>query len=331
MQPESDQIFHIMLNRRFLRIKVLQALYAYIESGEDNTNNGIKHLLESIDKLYELFIWQLSFLVETKRFAENKITENKHKYIPTYEDLHPNLRYVNNRVLCAIEDNKDFRKQESALKINWADDPQEVVKNYYKLMKDSPEYKKYMADKTDNFANDKKFIVTMIKNYFADLDVLQDFYEDKSIYFCDDYHLVSSMLIEFFTKMKSFGPDTLLPSIYKSDLAEANADEKFIQDLFRETIKHEEEFGKLIADNTNNWEKERICLMDMIILKMALTEFVCFPYVPVKVTMNEYIEISKYFSTPKSKIFVNGILDKLAKKLTESGKIEKKGMGLLEK
>lgn len=320
-----------MLNRRFLRIKVLQALYAYIESGEDKVNNGIKHLSESINKLYELFIWQLSFLVETKRFAENKITENKHKYIPTYEDLHPNLKYVNNRVLNAIEDNKDFKRHEAALKINWADDHQDVVKKYYTLMKDAPEYKKYMADKTDNFAADRKFIATMIGNYFADLDVLQDFYEDKSIYFCDDYHLVSSMLIEFISKMKNFGPDTPLPTIYKTDLAEANADERFIQELFRETVNHDEEFGKLIADNTNNWEKERICLMDMIILKMALTEFVCFPYIPVKVTMNEYIEISKYFSTPKSKIFVNGILDKLAKKLTDRGMIEKKGLGLLEK
>lgn len=314
-----------------MRIKVLQALYAYIESGETNVNNGIKNLLESIDKLYELFIWQLSFLVETKRFAENKITENKHKYIPTYDDLHPNMKYVNNRLLNVIEDNIDFKKHEAALKINWADDHQDVVKKYYTMMKDTPEYKKFMADKTDNFANDRKFIVTMVTNYFADLDVLQDFYEDKSIYFCDDYHLVSSMLIEFFSKMKNFDANSKLPEIYKTENVEANADEKFIQDLFRETLKHNEEFGKLIADNTNNWEKERICLMDMIILKMALTEFVCFPYIPVKVTMNEYIEISKYFSTPKSKIFVNGILDKLAKKLTESGAINKKGLGLLEK
>ena len=161
--------------------------------------------------------------------------------------------------------------------------------------------------------------------------MLQDFYEDKSIYFCDDYHLVSSMLIDFFTKMKNFDVNSKLPEIYKTENVEANADETFIQDLFRETMKHYEEFGKLIADNTNNWEKERICLMDMIILKMALTEFVCFPFIPVKVTMNEYIEISKYFSTPKSKIFVNGILDKLAKKLADAGKINKKGLGLLEK
>ena len=320
-----------MLTRRFLRIKVLQALYAYIESGESNINNGIKNLLDSIDKLYELFIWQLSFLVETKRFAANKITENRHKFIPTYDDLHPNMKYVNNRLLNLIEDNVDFKKQEAALKINWADDHQDVVKKYYIMMKDTQEYKNSMADKNESFSSDKKFIVEMVTKYFADLDVLQDFYEDKSIYFCDDYHLVSSMLIEFFTKMKNFDVNSKLPSIYKSDTAEEKADEKFVQMLFRETMAHNEEFGKLIADNTNNWEKERICLMDMIILKMALAEFVCFPYIPVKVTMNEYIEISKYFSTPKSKIFVNGILDKLAKKLAEAGRIEKKGLGLLEK
>jgi len=320
-----------MLNRRFLRIKVLQALYAYIESGEENVSKGVKHLLESVDKLYELFIWQLSFLVETKRFAENKITENKHKYIPKYEDLHPNTKYVDNRLLNALENNLDLRKFESEFKISWGEESQDVVKNYYNLMKDSPEYKKYMTDKVDNFQADKKFIVTMISHYFADLDVLQDFYEDKSIYFCDDYHLVSSLLVDYFGKVKNFDSSTKLPAIYKTDTAEANADENFIQELFRETISHNEEFGKLIADNTNNWEKERICLMDMIILKMALTEFVCFPFIPVKVTMNEYIEISKYFSTPKSKIFVNGILDKLAKKLTEAGKIDKKGLGLLEK
>lgn len=313
-----------------MRIKVLQALYAYLESGEENVANGIKHLLDSVDKLHELFVWQMSFLVETKRFADNKITENKHKYIPTYDDLHPNMKYVENRLLNSIENNKDFCRKEAALKINWGDH-QDVVKNYYNIMRDTDEYKKYMADKVDNFDKDRNFIVTMIANYFADLDVLQDFYEDKSIYFCDDYHLVSELLINFFKGIKKFDVDDKIPSIYKQDKVDVNADVEFIQNLFRETIKHNDEFGKLIGENTNNWEKERICLMDMIILKMAITEFVCFPLVPVKVTMNEYIEISKYFSTPKSKIFVNGILDKMAKKLTDSGVIVKKGIGLLEK
>ncbi|MGN0032307.1 MAG: transcription antitermination factor NusB [Candidatus Limimorpha sp.] len=317
-----------MLTRRFLRIKVLQALYAYFESGEQVTANGMKELLESITKLRELFVWQLSFLVETKRFAENRITDNKNKFFPTYEDLNPNMRYVNNRLIAAIENNKDFCRTEAALKINWGD-RQDVVKNYFNIMKDSEEYKAYMSSTTDSFEHDKKFIVDMLTNYFADLEVLQDFYEDKSIYFCDDYFLVLSLLIKFFTDIKKLDVDDKLPSIYKTEGCEENADEEFVKSLFRETIKHSDELGQLVVENTNNWEKERICVMDMLILKMSLTELLYFPYVPVKVTMNEYIEISKYFSTPKSKVFVNGILDRIYKKLSENNEIVKKGIGLL--
>ncbi|MCQ2309595.1 MAG: transcription antitermination factor NusB [Bacteroidales bacterium] len=320
-----------MLNRRFLRIKVLQALYAYLEAGDTNVTNGIKNLLESIDKLQELFVWQLSFLVETKRYADNKITDNKHKFIPTYEDLHPNMRYVENRVINAIENNKDFQKKEAAYCINWGGMGSEVVKNYYNIMRETDEYKAYMSDKVDNWEHDKKFLATMIETYYAELEVLQDFYEEKSIYFCDDYHLVSSILLKYLNELKKLDVDTKLPTIYKTENDEVNIDEEFVKKLFRETLRHGDEFGQMIAENTNNWEKERICVMDMIIMKMAITELVCFSEVPVKVTMNEYIEISKYFSTPKSKNFINGLLDRLLKKMTEEGKIEKKGLGLLEK
>lgn len=319
-----------MLNRRSLRIKVLQAIYAYLESGEENIENGIKYLLTSIEKLEEFFIWQLSFLVETKRFAERKIEDNKHKNLPTHEDLYPNMRYVNNRVLLAIENNKDLCKGERLLKINWADQ-QNLIRNYYMMMREAPEYKKYMSDKVDNFNHDKIFIINMINKYFNDLELLQDFYEEKSIFFVDDYHLISSLLLKFFNDMKSsFNATTKLPPIYKTANDAVNKDKEFVKKLFEETIHHDDEYGKLIADNTSNWEKERICVMDMIILKMALTEFVCFPFIPVKVTMNEYIEIAKYFSTPKSKIFVNGIIDRLLKKFNKENKIVKMGIGLLD-
>lgn len=320
-----------MLNRRFLRIKVLQALYAYIESGDTNVVGGIKNLLESINKLQELFVWQLSFLVETKRFADDKITDSKHKFIPTYDDLHPNMKYVENRVINAIENNKDFQRKEAAYCINWGGMGSEVVKNYYNIMRDTEEYKAYMADDVDNWDHDKKFLATMIEAYYADLEVLQDFYEEKSIYFCDDYHLVSSMLLKYLSELKKLDVDTKLPTIYKTENDEVNVDEEFVKKLFRETLRNADDFARLIAGNTNNWEKERICVMDMLIMQMALTELVCFSEIPVKVTMNEYIEISKYFSTPKSKNFVNGLLDRLQKKLTEEGRIEKKGLGMLDK
>jgi len=319
-----------MINRRFLRVKVLQAVYAYQESGEDFVENGIKHLIDSIEKLRDLFVWQISFLVETKRFAENRIEENKHKNFPTADDLNPNMRYVENRVLVALENNKDLRKEEERLKINWADH-QDIVRGYYNKMRETEEYKQYMSDSVDNFDHDKKFIVKMINEYFADLEVLQDFYEEKSIFFVDDYHLVSSMLVKFFTEMKAnFNENTSLPSIYKTGNEPVNEDKEFVKNLFRKVLLHDSEYGKMVGENTSNWEKERVCIMDMIILKLAITEFCCFPYIPVKVTMNEYIEISKYFSTPKSKIFVNGILDRILKKLNDQGAVVKKGIGLLD-
>ena len=319
-----------MINRRFLRVKVLQAVYAYQESGEDFVENGIKHLIDSIEKLRDLFVWQISFLVETKRFAENRIEENKHKNFPTPDDLNPNMRYVENRVLVALENNKDLRKEEERLKINWADH-QDIVRGYYNKMRETEEYKQYMSDSVDNFDHDKKFIVKMINEYFADMEVLQDFYEEKSIFFVDDYHLVSSMLVKFFTEMKAnFNENTSLPSIYKTGNDPVNEDKEFVKNLFRKVLLHDSEYGKMVGENTSNWEKERVCIMDMIILKLAITEFCCFPYIPVKVTMNEYIEISKYFSTPKSKIFVNGILDRILKKLNDQGAVVKKGIGLLD-
>ncbi len=320
-----------MLNRRVLRAKVLQAVYAYVESGEENVEVGVKYLLESIDKLYELFIWQLSFLVETKRFAERRIDENKHKHIPTPEDLNPNMRYVNNRVLLAIEDNKEFRKKETALKINWADD-QDIVRKYYNLMRSTPEYLAYMDTENDSFSNDKAFLISMVENYFSDLEVLQDYYGEKSIFFVDDYHFVTSMLQRFLSDIKQdFGIDSHLPAIYRTERNEVNEDKEFVKDLFRQTIKNSDEYGRLIGKNISNWEKERVCVMDMIILKMALAEMLCFHEIPVKVSINEYIELSKYFSTPKSKIFVNGILDRLMNQLNEENKIVKKGVGLLDK
>lgn len=320
-----------MINRTSLRIKVLQALYAYMESGEDTPEKGVNHLMESIDKMRDLFVWQLSFLIETKRFAENRIEENKRKNFPTQEDLNPNMRYVNNRIIQRLEDNKDLAKEEQRLKINWADH-QDIIRGYYNMMRNTEEYAQYMNDKNDDFIHDKKFITTMISKYFADLEVLQDYYEEKSIFFVDDYHLVSAMLLKFINDMKeNFDEYSLLPKMYRIEKDDVN-NKDFAVTLFRETLSHYDEYGKLIGDNVNEkkWEKERICVMDMIILRMAITEFLRLPYVPVKVSMNEYIEISKYFSTPKSKIFVNGILDKVLKKLKEDNAINKKGAGLIE-
>lgn len=319
-----------MLSRRHLRVKVLQALYAYFQSGGDGLDRGEKQLLLSINKLYELFIYQLSFLVETVRFAEQRIEENKKKHFPTADDLNPNLRFVNNRILRLIAENADFQKKERLYKINWGQD-QDLVRRYYYILRESEAYAKYMESDADSFNADRKFIMLAAEKYFTEFELLQSFYEEKSIFFVDDYHLVTYLLVKFLKHLDSdFGPSSSLPDIFRTAHDEINEDLLFVKKLFRETILNSVEYEQIIADSTSNWEKERIATMDMLIIKMALAELIYFPFIPVKVSLNEYIDISKYFSTARSKVFVNGILDKLIHEFKASGKIVKQGRGLLD-
>lgn len=319
-----------MLSRRYLRVKVLQAVYAYSQSGNTNLDQGEKQLLLSINKLYELFIWQLSFLIELTRFAENRIEENKHKHFPTPEDLNPNMRFVNNRLLALINENKDFQRYENLYKTNWGDE-KELIRKNYNLMRETSDYQKYMSSRDDSFDNDRRFLMQLIEKNFAEFELLQFFYEEKSIFFVDDYHLVSYLLIKFFKEMKeNFDASTLLPRLLKTENDEINIDLLFVKTLFRQVILNDAEFTKLISDATPNWDEDRIAIMDLIIIKIALAELIYFPTIPIKVTLNEYIDLSKFFSTPKSKLFVNGVLDKLIHQLKESGQIKKTGRGLVE-
>lgn len=319
-----------MLSRRHLRVKVLQALYAYFQSNNTQLDQGEKQLLLSINKLYELFIYQLSFLVEVQRYSAHRAEENKGKHLPTEEDLNPNMRFVNNRILTAIANNRDFLKKEQLYKINWSQE-KELIRKFYITMRESEAYEKYMSKDTNTFSDDKKLILFLIENIFAEFELLEAFYEEKSIFFVDDYHLVSYLLMKFIKFMdSSFDENTFLPDLLKTEKEDDNEDMVFVKSLFREVILHSEEWGKIISKSTSNWELERIAVMDVIILKMALTELTCFRSIPVKVTINEYIDISKYFSTARSKIFVNGILDKLLAELSVDGRIIKTGRGLLD-
>ncbi len=319
-----------MLSRRHLRVKVLQALYAYFQSGNNSLDNGEKQLLLSINKLHELFIYQLSFLIETVRFAEQRIIENRKKHFPTVDDLTPNMRFVNNRVIAKIAQNKDFQAKENLYKVNWGAE-QEMVRKFYNLLRESKEYAHYMESDQDTLGADKKFIMLVAERLFTDFELLQSYYEEKSIYFVDDYHLVSYLIVRFVKFMEpEFEVNGIIPPIFRTALDETNEDLVFVKKLFRETIMNSSDYEQIIASATSNWEKERIAVMDMLILKMALAELIYFTNIPVKVSLNEYIDISKYFSSSRSKVFVNGILDKLIHEFKASGRIVKTGRGLLE-
>lgn len=322
-----------MLSRRHLRIKALQALYAFYQSGSDDLAQGEKFLLKSTDKLYELYIHQFSFLLKLVGFAANRMEEAKKKFFPTEEDLHPNTRFIENKFLAQISENKDFNRWSRALKINWADDGN-IFHRAYQEIRTLPAWIKYMAAPTNTYRQQKDFVIALVLEYISGFESLRQYYEDKSIFWADEDFDTSLMMVIKTAKeyKESYGEERLLPMLYKAepDDDEPLEDKQFMIKLFRNTLLKDKEYEKQIEQQVENWELERIAIMDMIIMKMALAELVSFPSIPVKVTINEYIEISKTYSSVKSKYFVNGILDKLVIKMKEDGTIRKTGRGLIE-
>lgn len=320
-----------MLSRRFLRIKVLQALYAFMQDGPESMNSGEKQLLVSLDKLYEIYIRQLSLLIEISDFARRRIEENKLKFLPTEQDLHPNTRFIDNRFINQLANNRDYLKKCHSYKINWADE-EEIIRKLYGQIRESNFYSSYMEGPGPLYKDDKELVEKIFEEVFAESDLLKSFYEERSIYWSDDFDISFLMLMK---TIKGFRPDqdefTPLPALLKDEKSEGGSEDlDFVKSLYRKTIIHSEEFNKIIADRAQNWELERIAVMDILLLKMAMTEFIDFPAIPVKVTLNEYIELAKSFSTPKSKVFINGILDKLIVEFKADGRLVKTGRGLME-
>lgn len=315
-----------MLNRRHLRIKILQALYAFEQSEDSTTARAEKELFHSIQKMYEMYLFLMLVMVEIKAVAEQKIEEGKKKRLPTEEDLNPNLKFVNNRFLRQLQDNRQLLSKAEKAKINWVGE-QELIRKLYRSLIESEEYNTFMESEEDSYANDKDGIVKMFRKHVVNQEPLQYFFEEKSIFWIDDLDLVASMVIKTF---KSFdeGVDEFHPML---PLWKDEGDEQdFVKVLFRKTITQSDEHAQMLKKYTDNWEVERIAIMDIILMRMALTEAREFRQIPIKVTLNEYIEISKFYSTPKSSNFINGVLDKLFAEMKEDGRIKKTGRGLIQ-
>ncbi len=320
-----------MLTRRHIRIKVLQALYAYTQADNDNPIIGEKQLLNHFGKVYELFIYQMSLLVEIKNFAEERMIEAKKKFYPTKEELTPNEKFINNALLVQFSKNKDLEKKADALHINWNIET-ELVRKLFNQTRESEIYKKYLLNTNTNYKADKHVIERLFEEVIIENQNLQYYFEDLNLNWTDDYFLVAQLVLITMSSYKvSWDEAKPLPPLFKDEFDEdGGQDMIFGKELFKKTIYNSEAFLDIIKPKIVNWEIDRVALMDIIILKMALVELTEMPSIPIKVTMNEYIEISKYFSTPKSKIFINGILDNLIVDLKTSGKIKKTGRGLVE-
>ena len=317
-----------MLNRRFLRVKALQSIYAYHQSESSNLPQAERQLLEWVEDLYKLFVYQLSFWVEIRHFAERRIEENKQKHFPTEEDLNPNMKFVNNSILKALDDNKHLMKLEELYKINWADSREDFIRNMFVKLVETPEYQEYMSNGKTGFGEDRRFLVAVIETYMPENGLLYDYYSDRDLSFNSDYQLAIYLLWKFISEMSSnFDEFSMLPPIYKAE----TDDKEFVVKLFEKTILHADEYMELVKANISNWDYDRLALMDKILIFMALTEFCEFHSIPVKVTINEYIEISKFYSTSESRRFVNGMLDRLSNVLKEDGKLVKTGLGLVDK
>jgi len=314
-----------MLNRRHLRIKVLQALYAYFQSNEESFKKTENELMNSVERIYDLYLYLFLTLPELQAKAIHRIEENKKKIMPTAEELNPNTKFIDNKVIELIEASNKLRIASEERKVNWVgDEHQEMFKKMLIQIRDSETFFEHMNNGELGFEADKKFVMDLFKVEIANSELLYHFFEEKSIHWMDDIDLSCSMVLK---TMKGFEENQRFEFM---DLFKDPKDEQdFVRELLRKTISMDKENEALIDDLTKNWELDRIAKMDVILMKMAITEFQIFETIPTKVTLNEYIEISKFYSTPKSNGFINGILDKAIDRLNAEKKIVKVGRGLV--
>lgn len=314
-----------MLNRRHLRIKVLQALYAYYQSEEVNLVKTEKELLSSVERIYDLYLYLLLTFGEIKRLAIYRVEENTKKLMPTEEDLNPNTKFIDNAIITQLEDSKSLRYTAEERTVNWVGDvEQELFRKIFNTMKDGETYFSHMNNDSSGYEADRQFAIDLFKADIANSEVLYSYFEDKNIFWIDDIDLACQMVIKSLKASEEGKPIEVLP-LYKDKDDELD----FVRTLLRKTVDLDTENLKMIEDLTKNWELERIAKMDILLLKMALTELMVCKSIPTKVTLNEYIEISKFYSTEKSPGFINGILDKAIAKLQADGKINKMGKGLI--
>ncbi len=312
-----------MINRRHIRVKVMQSVYAMTQSHNDDIVKEEKFLKFSIKKMFDLYVLLLDLMVEVQKHAQQKLDISKNKYLATKEDLAPNTKFVNNRLIKKIETSEAIALHKEAQKLkNWTDDD-EYVKIIWDELSKSELYTRYLNTIEDSYKVDKSFVIDFYKEIIAPNEKLAEYFEDTSITWVDDIPFVNTWVVRTLNKQNTNGT-FILGSLYKN-----SDDEEFVSDLFKKVILNHHTYEDDIKKHTPNWEADRIADMDMILIKMGICEFLSFPSIPTRVTINEYIELAKDYSTQKSSYFVNGVLDKLSRDYTQSKRLVKVGRGLL--
>lgn len=318
-----NQVHGNMLSRRLLRIKAVKALYAHFKSESDSLSASEKNLMHAIDKTYDLYHQMLWLVVDVARYAESRQELARNKKLPTHEDLNPNTKFVDNAVIAQLAGSDALAAYLERKSLGWVQYP-ELIKGLYDSMTEADYYKEYMASDERSYNQDRKFVEDFYLNTVDDNEAVEMSVEEQSILWADDvdYALV---LVNRTLGMCRRGQEDLplLPEFKNDD------DKAFVKELFRKALVNYGEHLACIEKFTQNWDVERIAYMDNIIMVVAIAELVNFPSIPVKVTLDEYIDIAKFYSTRNSSLFVNGVLDKAIAVLKEEGKINKTGRGLL--
>ncbi|MDA9552673.1 transcription antitermination factor NusB [Flavobacteriaceae bacterium] len=303
----------------------MQIIYSFKGTESDDLMRYDRFLLKSIDSMLDLYFVLMSLMIEVHKQAESFIDKSQQKHLATKEDKNPNRKFLNNEVLLQIKTNEtlvDIIKDRS---LNFWELDNEYVDLIFKTLLNSDLYKDYMSTKTSTFKEDKDFVVDFFKEIIAPNDKLYDYLEDKNITWVDDLPVVNTALVKLLRKNKlNVSNQYFIPTLLKDD-----EDKDFALALLKKTILNLSLYSEEIENKTQNWDKDRIANIDFVLLQMAICEFQKFPSIPVKVTINEYIEIAKEYSTPKSSIFINGVLDKIVKEYTEKRILNKVGRGLM--
>ena len=313
-----------MISRRTIRIKVLQTLYTYYSTPERSISNSEKELFFSLSKTFDLYHLLIQFIIELADYAQRRIDTNLTKLRPSLEDLNPNSRFVDNRVIHMLRKNRRLLAYLNQTKLSWANHP-EMIKDLYIFLTESEFFTEYMKAPAVTFSDDKRLIEKILNNIILISEDVHLMLEEDSIYWNDDIDLVVAMISKTIKGFQENSDENqpLMPMFKDED------DRQFAKDLYRKSILNHDELRTIIDQHASNWDLERIAFMDILIMQLALAEFLYFPSIPTKVTLNEYIEMAKFYSTEKSRTFINGILDKALKDLKVENKVVKAGRGLI--
>ena len=312
-----------MLSRRVLRTKVVKAVYAHTQCEDLTPAASEKNLVLSINRAYDLYFHLLALVPEIAEYAAERIRIGENKKLPTYDDLHPNRKFIENKVIARLVEDEGLQAELKSRKLSWANHRDLVVALYNALIRQTF-YQKYMQSEERSFRQDAQLVSDIYMTMLEEFEPLESALEAQSILWNDDLGFLLTRVSRTVLSMREGHEAIKMMPQFKSE-----EDLDYAKSLLRNSIASYDRISLLLDNAMNNWDIERVALMDKIILVTAIAEAENFPSIPVRVTMNEYIDIAKCYSTESSGGFINGILDKIIARLTDEGKIVKSGKGLL--